>query len=275
MVGVTASPYGPGMRTAVSLPPFTDPATLVAMAAEAEQAGWDGVFLWDHVVLFPEMGLDVHNPWVLLGAMAQVTERVVLGTLVTPLARRRPQSVAREVITLDHLSGGRALLGVGLGDPAEHDFAAFGDPAGDRERAARLDESLTVIDGLLRGRVTHDGEHFHVDAELRPRPVQQPRPPIWVAGVTPHRRPLERALRWDGFVPISLSSLMSPEDIAAYLDGVERPEGWELVANLAPGYTAVDYEAVGATWVIDGAWPVDDWVTDLRDRIKAGPGVAR
>ena len=263
------------MRTAVSLPPFTDPATLVAMATEAEQAGWDGVFLWDHVVLFPEMGLDVHNPWVVLGAMAQATERVVLGTLVTPLARRRPQSVARELITLDHLSGGRALLGVGLGDPAEFDFAAFGDPAGARERAARLDESLTVIDGLLRGRVTHDGEHFHVDAELRPRPVQQPRPPIWVAGVTPHRRPLERALRWDGFVPISLSSLMSPEDIAAYLDGVERPEGWELVANLAPGYTAADYEAIGATWVIDGAWPVDDWVTDLRDRIKAGPGVAR
>jgi alkanesulfonate monooxygenase SsuD/methylene tetrahydromethanopterin reductase-like flavin-dependent oxidoreductase (luciferase family) len=259
------------MRTAVSLPPFTDPATLVAMAVEAENAGWDGVFLWDHVVLFPEMGLDVHNPWVVLGAIAQATERVVLGTLVTPLARRRPQSVARELITLDHLSGGRGLLGVGLGDPAEFDFAAFGDAADARERAARLDESLTVIDGLLRGPVKHEGEHFHVDAELRPRPVQQPRPPIWVAGVTPHRRPLERALRWDGFVPISLSSLMSPEDIAAYLDGVDRPDGWELVANLAPGYGPEDYEAIGATWVIEGAWPVEDWVAELRDRIKGGP----
>jgi alkanesulfonate monooxygenase SsuD/methylene tetrahydromethanopterin reductase-like flavin-dependent oxidoreductase (luciferase family) len=259
------------MRTAVSLPPFTDPATLVAMAAEAENAGWDGVFLWDHVTLFPEMGLDVHNPWVLLGAMAEATERVVLGTLVTPLARRRPQSVARELITLDHLSGGRALLGVGLGEPAEFDFAAFGDPADARVRAALLDEALTVIDGLLRGPVTHDGEHFHVDTELRPRPVQRPRPRIWVAGVTPHRRPLARAQRWDGVVPISLTGLLTPDDIAAYLDGIEGPEGWDVVANLAPGFGPEDYETVGATWVVEGAWPVEDWVPELRDRIKAGP----
>ncbi|HEY7072955.1 MAG TPA: LLM class flavin-dependent oxidoreductase [Acidimicrobiales bacterium] len=259
------------MRTAVSLPPFTDPATLVAMAVDAEQAGWDGVFLWDHVVLFPEMNLDVHNPWVVLGAMAQATERVLLGTLVTPLARRRPQSVAREIITLDHLSGGRAVLGVGLGDPAEHEFAAFGDPAGDRDRAAILDESLTVIDGLLRGPLKHDGEHFHVDSELRPRPVQQPRPPIWVAGVIPNRRPLERALRWDGIVPISLTEQLPPEGIAPYLEGVERPEGWDVVVNRSPGYAPEDYEGI-ATWVVEGAWPVDDWVSDLRDRIKAGPG---
>jgi alkanesulfonate monooxygenase SsuD/methylene tetrahydromethanopterin reductase-like flavin-dependent oxidoreductase (luciferase family) len=259
------------MRTAVCLPPFTDPGTLVAMAAEAEQAGWDGVFVWDHVVLVPDMRLDVHDPWVLLGAMAQVTERVTLGTLVTPLARRRPWMVARHLITLDHMSGGRATLGVGLGDPAESDFAAFGDPADARERARLLDEGLTVLDGLLRGPLTHEGERFQVDSELLPRPVQQPRPRIWVAGVAPHRRPLARALRWDGLVPIAQGDLLTPAQLAEYLDGVDRPEGWDLVANVAPGTAFEDYEAVGATWVVEGAWPVGDWVADLRDRITAGP----
>ena len=259
------------MRTAVCLPPFTDPGTLVAMAAEAEQAGWDGVFLWDHVVLVPDMRLDVHDPWVLLGAMAQVTERVTLGTLVTPLARRRPWMVARHLITLDHMSGGRATLGVGLGDPAESDFAAFGDPADARERAGLLDEGLAVLDGLLRGPLTHEGKRFQVDSELLPRPVQQPRPRIWVAGVAPHRRPLARALRWDGLVPIAQGDLLTPEQLAEYLDGVDRPEGWDLVANVAPGTAFEDYEAVGATWVVEGAWPVGDWVADLRDRITAGP----
>ena len=259
------------MRTAVCLPPFTDPGTLVAMAAEAEQAGWDGVFLWDHVVLVPDMRLDVHDPWVLLGAMAQVTERVTLGTLVTPLARRRPWMVARHLITLDHMSGGRATLGVGLGDPAESDFAAFGDPADARERARLLDEGLTVLDGLLRGPLAHEGERFQVDSELLPRPVQQPRPRIWVAGVAPHRRPLARALRWDGLVPIAQGDLLTPAQLAEYLDGVDRPEGWDLVANVAPGTAFEDYEAVGATWVVEGAWPVGDWVADLRDRITAGP----
>ena len=156
------------------------------MATDAEQAGWDGVFLWDHLVLMPGVRLDVHDPWVLLGAMAQATERVLLGTLVTPLARRRPWVVARHLITLDHLSGGRAVLGVGLGDPPDADFAAFGDPSDPRERAALLDEGLTIVDGLLRGPLSHKGERYQVDSELLPRPVQRPRP---VPALRPRRRP--------------------------------------------------------------------------------------
>jgi alkanesulfonate monooxygenase SsuD/methylene tetrahydromethanopterin reductase-like flavin-dependent oxidoreductase (luciferase family) len=260
------------MKTAVSLPPFTDAATLVAMAVDAEAAGWDGVFLWDHLVLMPGAGLDVHDPWVLLGAMAQATDRVVLGTLVTPLARRRPQVGARHLITLDHLSGGRAALGVGLGEPPDADFAAFGDPAGARERAERLDEGLVIVDGLLRGPFAYEGAHFRADADLLPRPVRQPRPPLWVAGVAPHRRPLQRALRYDGFVPIGEGRELDPAEVAAYLDGVDRPPGWDVVVATAPGIPFDDYAEVGATWVVDGAWPEGDWVRDLRDTINAGPG---
>ena len=169
------------MRFGLSIPPFTDVATLVTMARDAETAGWDGVFLWDHLQWERITDLDIHDPWVLLGALASQTSRVRLGTMVTPLSRRRPWVVAKHLTTLDHLSGGRAVLGVGLGAPADAEFAAFGDEAGDRARAALLDEGLDLLDGLLRGRVQHEGPQFHVEARLRPGPVQDPRPPIWVA----------------------------------------------------------------------------------------------
>jgi alkanesulfonate monooxygenase SsuD/methylene tetrahydromethanopterin reductase-like flavin-dependent oxidoreductase (luciferase family) len=259
------------MHIAVSLPPFSDAATLVDLAVEAERTGWDGVFLWDHLVFQRQSRLDVHDPWVLLGAMAQATERVRLGTLVTPLARRRPWMVARHLTTLDHLSGGRSVLGVGVGEPSDDDFAAFGEPADHRQRAAMLDEALTVLDGLLRGPVAHEGVHYRVDTELLPRPVQRPRPPIWVAAIAPHRRPLARAVRWDGVVPLTGFGSPTPQELRSYLAGVERPTGWEVVAMWAPGVPAHEYAAAGATWLVEGCWPEGDWVAELRDRITAGP----
>ena len=266
---VTAQAYSAAVRTAVSLPPFTDAATLLDLAVEAERAGWDGVFLWDHLVLQRQLRLDVQDPWVLLGAMAQATERVRLGTLVTPLARRRPWVVAKQLTTLDHLSAGRAVLGVGLGEPPDDDFAAFGDPADPRKRAAMLDEALEVVDGLLRGPVVHEGEHYRIDSELLPRPVQQPRPPIWVAAVAPRRRPLARAVRWEGVVPLAGFEPPTPDQLAGYLAGVEGPPGWDVVATWAPGVPADEYAAVGATWLVEGCWPEGDWVADLRARIRS------
>jgi alkanesulfonate monooxygenase SsuD/methylene tetrahydromethanopterin reductase-like flavin-dependent oxidoreductase (luciferase family) len=259
------------VRTAVSLPPFTDATTVVALAVEAEQAGWDGVFLWDHLVFARDVRVEVHDPWVILGAIAQATERVRLGTLVTPLARRRPWIVAKHLTTLDHLSGGRTVLGVGLGEPADADFGAFGDPAGRRERAAILDEALDLVDGLLRGPVSHEGAHYRVDAEILPRPVQQSRPPIWVAAIVPHRLPIARAQRWDGIVPLGPDGYASPEELATYLRGVERPPGWDVVAGWAPGVPAGDYASAGVTWLIESTWPRGDWVADIRARITAGP----
>ena len=259
------------MRTAVSIPPFTDTATLIELAVTAEEAGWDGVFFWDHLVWIPQLRLDVHDPWVLLGAVAQRTTRVRLGTMVTPLARRRPWVVAKHLTTLDHLSGGRAVLGVGLGEPPDADFGDLGDPADPRVRAAVLDEGLAVLDGLLRGPVDHHGDHFRVRTELLPPPVQRPRPPVWVAAVAPHRRPLARAQRWDGVVPIGTEGPLTPAGLARYLDGVQRPEGWDVVAAWAPGAGADEYADAGATWLVEGAWPSGDWVADLTDRVRRGP----
>jgi alkanesulfonate monooxygenase SsuD/methylene tetrahydromethanopterin reductase-like flavin-dependent oxidoreductase (luciferase family) len=260
------------MRYAVSIPPFTDPSKILDMATMAEQAEWDAVFVWDHLRWDVGLKPDVHDPWALLAAMAVRTERIRLGTCVTPVSRRRPHVLAKQLVTLDHLSAGRSMLGVGLGEPADADFGDFGDEADPRARAARLDEGLEVLDHLLRGdRVDHDGEHFRVHAELRPAPVQRPRPPIFVAGVSPHRRPLERALRWEGFFPIAGAELLSPDAIANYLEGIVPPRGWDLFAALTPGHDPSEFAAVGVTWLVEGAWPVGDWVAELSGRIIEGP----
>lgn len=263
------------MRFAVSIPPFTDPRVIVDMGVLAEQSGWDGVLLWDHVQWDTHLELDVHDPWAMLSAMAVRTERVLLGTGVTPVSRRRPQILAKQIVTLDHLSGGRAMLGVGLGEPSDADFGVFGDPEDYATRAAITDEALGLLDAMFRGdAVVHHGEHFDVEAQLRPAAMQQPRPRVIIAGTHPRRRPLERALRWDGFLPISYTSFLTPDDLAAYLDGVDRPDGWELWAARAPGHTADAFAAAGVSWLVDGAWPGETgWVDELRNRITAGPPV--
>jgi alkanesulfonate monooxygenase SsuD/methylene tetrahydromethanopterin reductase-like flavin-dependent oxidoreductase (luciferase family) len=260
------------MRFAINIPPFTDAATLVDLAVEAEEAGWDTVMVWDHLQWIASLELEVHDPWALLSAMAVRTERVRLGTCVTPLSRRRPQVVAKQLVTLDHLSGGRAVLGAGLGEPPDSDFADFGDEADARLRGQRLDEALEVIGGLVSGEpVAHRGRHFRVRATLRPASIQRPRPPVLIAGIAPHRRPLERALRWDGFLPIGADGPLSPGEVADYLDGTERPDGWELLVARHPDHRADAYAEVGVTCLVEGTWPMGDWVEEFRGRIAAGP----
>src|SRR5256714_13234027 len=152
------------MRYGVTLPPFyewSDPRTVVEMAREADAAGWDGFFLWDHVTWDPAWGgtPPIADPWLCLAGAAVATSRVLLGPMVTPLPRRRPHKVAREVVTLDHLSGGRAVLGIGLG--TDFDYVAFGEPVGDR--GARLAEALGVLTSLLPGETADfEGRHYRV-----------------------------------------------------------------------------------------------------------------
>ena len=168
------------MRFGITVPNidgFADPAFLVQLARDAEAAGWDGFFLWDHMI-YRRPWRPIIDPWVALGAVASATSSIRLGTAVTPLPRRRPWKVAREVATLDHLSGGRAILGVGLGAPND-EFDRFGEDSDARVRAEKLDESLTIIDGLWTGEpFSFEGKHFNV-GEIRflPKPVQ-PRVPI-------------------------------------------------------------------------------------------------
>jgi alkanesulfonate monooxygenase SsuD/methylene tetrahydromethanopterin reductase-like flavin-dependent oxidoreductase (luciferase family) len=198
---------------------------MVQLAVTAEQSGWDGVFLWDHIWF--EVGTDAPmlDSWIALAAIAASTSRISLGAMITPLARRRPWKVARETATLDHLSGGRLIFGAGLGFPPDAEFSAFGEEADDRVRARKLDEGLAILDGLWSGRpFTFSGEHYDVDSvTFRPSPVQSPRIPVWCAGWWPNRAPFRRAARWDGVIPERIGGdTLSPEEVAEIARFIEQ-----------------------------------------------------
>lgn len=253
------------MKFAISAPNVGDAGALVELATVVEAAGWDAFVLWDHVQLVP--GLQVHDPWVVLGVCARATTRVRLGTMVTPVPRRRPWNVAKAVVTLDHLSAGRAILGVGLGAPDETEFAPFGEELDLRRRAEALDAGLQVIDRIFRGEPIHDG-----GPALPPMPVQRPRPPIWVAGMAPNRKAVARAARWDGFVPIAgENDLLTPDRLVDYCGELLGRPGFDVAVGRDADFTAADYEEVGVTWLLESAWPMEDWYDDLLTRAAAGP----
>ena len=194
------------MKYYLSLPnggPYGDARTLAAFAHLAEEAGWDGVFLEDYVVFQSQNGTPTYDPWVALAAMAMRTEHIKLGIKVTALARRRPWKLAREAVTLDHLSNGRSILGVGLGVGQDLDIAAFGEVQDDQTRARMLDEALEIIAGLWSGHsFRYKGEYYQVnEVTFLPVPLQTPRIPIWVGGKWPNKGPMRRAARWDGACP--------------------------------------------------------------------------
>jgi alkanesulfonate monooxygenase SsuD/methylene tetrahydromethanopterin reductase-like flavin-dependent oxidoreductase (luciferase family) len=267
---------------------FADPRVVVDLAREAEDAGWDGFFVWDHILGDREWRIPVADPWVLLSAVAARTERIRLGPMVTPLPRRRPWKVARESVTLDHLSGGRLILGVGLGHPPDAEYAQFGEEPDARIRAEKLDEALAVLVGLWSGEpFGYEGRHYHVTegTVFLPRPVQQPRIPIWVASMSASRAPLRRAARFDGVAPelaeppwelspAQLIELRAVIDSQRTADGPfdvavrgetpvgDHAHGIEIVSRLAEA---------GATWWEES---ISDWRGDLgacRARVRQGP----
>ena len=197
------------MRFAIDVPnfgDFADPRLFADLARRTEEAGWDGLFVWDHVTHSKEVRRQIADPWVLLTAAALATQRIRLGTMITPVPRRRVSKLAREVTTLDRLTGGRMILGVGLGAPVPDEFGTFGETTDLRELSARLDEGLEALNLLWSGEtVTFHGEHIVVDdVAFLPTPVQRPRVPIWVGGIWPAKAPMRRAARWDGAAPILL-----------------------------------------------------------------------
>lgn len=169
--------------------------------AEAEECGWHGVFVWDHV-RWREPIRQVADPWITLAAIASATEEIMLGPMVTPLARRRPAKVARETATLDRFSDGRLILGVGLGgDRFGAEFSKTGDQVDDRLRGEMLDEALEILAVAWSGEpVNHHGKHYLVDdVRFLPRPAQEGGIPEWAAAFPGHTKPLRRAARCDGF----------------------------------------------------------------------------
>src|SRR5207248_10848973 len=212
------------MRFGLFVPAFAelaDPRRVADLAHTAEESGWEGFYLWDHV-LRPG-GMGVADPWGTPAAVATATERVRIGTLVTPLARRRPWVLARQVSTLDHLSGGRVVVGIGLGHDGSREFSAFGEVADARGRGRLLDESLDVLRGLLGGGpVKHRGDQLAVETPpFVPRPVQDPLP-IWAACQWPNRRPLVRAARLQGCFPIFPTPVPPPPPTATEVAEVRR-----------------------------------------------------
>ena len=270
------------MRSGLFLPLFdalADPAAVSRLGAEAEEAGWHGVFVWDNV-RYVEPVVEVADPWITLAAMATATERVRLGPMVTPLARRRPVKVARETATLDRLSGGRLTLGVGLGsDRFASEYSITGEELDDRRRASMLDESLEILAAAWSGEpVHHRGEHYTVDGmRFLPRPVQRPAVPVWVAGYYGRPRPVRRAARYQGFFPLGLEQPEQLAEIVADLAVLRRDAGsdltepYEVVVALPPGGDPSPYAAAGATWwLVEFPWDAVS-VEQVRAVIRDGP----
>lgn len=282
------------MRYGIYLPnfgPYGEARALAELARDAEGAGWDGFFIWDHIV--GEAGLPTVDPWVGLAAAAMTTSRIRLGTTVTPLPRRRPWKLARETASLDRLSGGRLILGVGIG-LGQAEWDDLGEQTDPRVRGAMLDEGLDVLTGLWTGLpFSYNGEHYHVrEACFRPTPIQQPRIPIWVGGWWPTRAPFRRAARWDGVFPLASDWDRSPARYREIRDFVRAARGndtpFDVVAmGVSPDDPAeraammAAYAAVGVTWWLEliapyrfgeddlgkQPWPVDD----LRAAVLQGP----
>ncbi|WP_223268131.1 LLM class flavin-dependent oxidoreductase [Streptosporangium nondiastaticum] len=277
---------------------FADARNVAALAKAAETAGWDGLFLWDHVVHDKRSSRPVGDPWMLLTAAALATTSIKLGALVTPVPRRRPHQLARQVTTLDRISDGRVVFAAGLGGPVEDEYGSFGEPTDAVLLAERLDEGLGLLERYWTGeRVTHRGRHFQArDVALLPRPVQRPRPPVWIAGYWPNRRPMRRAARWDGVVPLFASAghgrtppVEELRELVAYVGRhrpVRRPRGAPfevVVGGVSPANDAAaardligPLRDAGATWW-DERLPLDHPGLSRLDTLlhRAGQGPPR
>lgn len=261
------------------------PAETLELATAAEKHGWDGVFTWDAISIGR---MEVYDPWVMMGAIAGVTDRVTIGAMVLPIARRRPWKVAKEAITIDHLSRGRLVIPVGLGTAEDRGFAGVNTDSPDRkERASRLDETLDIL-ALAQSGETFDyaGTHYQVEEMLiLPQPIQ-PRIPVWAVGGWPKPKSLARAARWDGLILSDMSgeqTMWSPptpeviREAASWIrDHRESSEPFDIIVEgKTTGEDDVEYVSAaveaGATWFIESRWDEAETPASLMDRIVAGP----
>jgi alkanesulfonate monooxygenase SsuD/methylene tetrahydromethanopterin reductase-like flavin-dependent oxidoreductase (luciferase family) len=284
------------MQYAISLPnggACADPATLADLAQVAEDAGWDAMLLEDYLwysntTYHSTPGSPTHDPWIALAAMATRTSRLRLGTCVTPLSRWRPWHLARVTMSLDHLSGGRLILGVGLGDLGDKGFSHVGEVTDARERARLLDEGLAILTGLWRGEpFAFQGLAYHVeDVTFLPPPVQRPGIPIWVGGTAGTPAVLRRAARHDGICPYKLPDTnqwadFTPEEVRTLRETIMRERSTDQPFDIVIGgrQRADDWsrerEYVGALARAGATWwhewvPAADFST-MREAIGRGP----
>ncbi|HWD79657.1 MAG TPA: LLM class flavin-dependent oxidoreductase [Kribbella sp.] len=264
------------MKFAIWLPLFdelSDPLEIARLAAAAEEAGWDGFFLWDQLWWRPPVRA-VADPWITTSAIATATERLRIGPMVSPIARRRPAKLLRETTTLDRLSGGRLILGVGLGsDRFAQEYSKTGEEVNDRVRAERMDETLDILTAGWTGEpVRFHGKHLVVDdVAFLPRPVAG-RIPIWLAGFPGNVKPVRRAARYDGFFPVNLTSADQLAEPVAVLREVRGDlDGYDIAVAVEPSDDPGPYAQAGATWCLVDVDPATLRVADVRALIAAGP----
>jgi alkanesulfonate monooxygenase SsuD/methylene tetrahydromethanopterin reductase-like flavin-dependent oxidoreductase (luciferase family) len=268
---------------------YGDARTLADLALLAEEAGWDGFFLWD-TIHYQAEEQAVCDPWIALATIAMRTERIKIGTMVAAPTRRRPWKMARETITLDHLSNGRFILGVGAGDGSDRGFTDFGEESDVRKRAKLLDESLEILQGLWSGQpFSYSGEHYHIkEITFLPPPVQTPRIPIWIGGIWPRKGPMSRAARFDGVSAVTIHDEgafadLTPAEVhqlklfmnehrttPAPFDIVIGGRVFDAVHDEQARAMLRAYAAAGTTWCLESIWPQKDF-DDLRASIRQGP----
>jgi alkanesulfonate monooxygenase SsuD/methylene tetrahydromethanopterin reductase-like flavin-dependent oxidoreductase (luciferase family) len=269
-----------------------DVRALAELMRQAEAVGWDGVFLEDYIIYQGSRDAPTYDPWVAMAAIAMHTEWMQIGTAVTPLPRRRPWKVAREAMTLDHLSGGRFILGVGMGDVNDVGFSHFGEVTDAKARAGMLDEALDVLVGLLSGQpFAYQGVHYQVDeVTFQPAPVRPGGIPIWIGGGWPRKAFVRRAARLDGACPYKIgeeseygSEGMTPADIRALKSAIAAQRTRSMPFDIStggetPGDDPAQASAIlaplaeaGVTWWMEfvGSYRGDG--DAMRARILQGP----
>jgi hypothetical protein len=268
--------------------PVTDPRNVIELSAEAEKAGWDGVFVAEMIY-----GPDA---WVTLAGAAMHTERIKLGTMLSPVARMRPWKIASETATLDRISNGRVILAVGLG-ALETGYAEYGEVTDRKTRVELTEETLQIVTSLWKGEpFSFHGKHYQVDItnldkgmrDWEIRPVQTPHIPIWHAGTWPAGPSMRRALKYDGLLPnvfldgrhasLTPEALAGMRALANETRGTDTPydiivEGESQANDPAEIEKMTAWEQAGATWWIESSWSKQDDLDFLRTRITAGPPI--